>query len=51
MASALCVCGHDRAAHAHYRDGTDCSLCADGSCPRFRSSSGLRGLLSKVLGK
>jgi len=23
----LCRCGHDRAAHQHYRSGTDCALC------------------------
>lgn len=28
-----CVCGHPRAAHEHYRSGTDCALC---DCPRFR---------------
>jgi hypothetical protein len=23
-----CTCGHDEAAHEHYREGTECSLCA-----------------------
>jgi len=27
-----CCCGHQRAAHLHYRDGTDCSGC---DCARF----------------
>lgn len=48
MPSSLCVCGHDRAAHAHYRPGTECALCADGSCTRFRPSTGLSGLLAKL---
>lgn len=32
----LCLtkdCGHEKAAHEHYRDGTDCSLC---DCPFYR---------------
>jgi hypothetical protein len=34
--AGLCVCGHERRAHEHYRAGADCSLCADPRCPRFR---------------
>jgi hypothetical protein len=30
-----CRCGHARAAHEHYRRGTDCALCP-GDCPRYR---------------
>jgi hypothetical protein len=40
---ALCRCGHDRDAHAHYRGGTECVLCPPGECPRFRS-----GLLPRL---
>lgn len=32
----LCVCGHPKIAHEHYRPGTDCSLCPLGVCERFR---------------
>jgi hypothetical protein len=28
----LCGCGHDRGAHRHYRQGSDCALC---DCPRW----------------
>jgi len=35
-AEQLCVCGHPRKAHEHYRPGTDCSLCVPGVCDRFR---------------
>lgn len=35
----LCQCGHPRAAHEHLRRGSDCSLCAPGSCLRFRSTT------------
>lgn len=28
-----CCCGHEKAAHEHYRRGTDCSGC---DCQRFR---------------
>jgi len=37
----ICTCGHSRAAHEHYRQGTDCALC---DCPRFR-----RSLLRRLL--
>ena len=32
----VCRCGHERAAHEHYRGGTECSLCSPTACPRFR---------------
>jgi len=35
---ALCTCGHARAAHEHYRPGTDCSLCPAGDCDRFTAA-------------
>ena len=38
----LCVCGHGKTAHKHYRKGTDCALC---DCPGYR-----RGLLGRLLG-
>ncbi len=28
-----CTCGHGKAAHEHYRAGSDCALC---TCPRYR---------------
>ncbi|WP_165497165.1 hypothetical protein [Rhodococcus sp. ABRD24] len=28
-----CSCGHEFAAHEHYRRGTPCALC---DCPKFR---------------
>jgi hypothetical protein len=31
----VCACGHDRAAHAHYRPGSDCAVC---DCSRWRFS-------------
>jgi hypothetical protein len=33
-----CRCGHPRAAHEHYRRGTDCALCGPDACPRYRRS-------------
>ena len=35
-AEQLCVCGHPKNCHQHYRAGTDCSLCPPGVCDRFR---------------
>jgi len=29
----VCACGHDKAAHTHYRPGQDCALC---DCARWR---------------
>lgn len=42
--STPCVCGHTKAAHEHYRRGSDCALCGAATCGRFRpaSSSGRR---------
>lgn len=31
-----CRCGRPRAAHEHYRRGTDCALCGPDACPRYR---------------
>lgn len=39
-ASTLCICGHPRAAHQHFRQGSDCGACGSAVCPRFRSSRG-----------
>jgi hypothetical protein len=33
-----CCCRHPAAAHEHYRQGSDCSLCPAGDCLRFRSA-------------
>jgi len=35
--STLCVCGHAREAHEHYRRGSDCALCGAAGCHRFRA--------------
>lgn len=36
MPNSLCVCGHARDAHEHYRRGTDCATCGPERCPKFR---------------
>lgn len=33
--AAVCRCGHEKAAHEHYRAGSDCAGCA---CGRFHAS-------------
>lgn len=40
-----CRCGHGFSAHAHYRAGSECSLCSD--CPHFRSAEGLAEHLAR----
>ncbi len=45
----MCLCGHGGSAHEHYRRGSDCALCAPGSCRRFRSASGLGGWFRRRL--
>jgi hypothetical protein len=31
-----CECGHDAAAHEHYRPGSDCGACGTAQCARYR---------------
>ena len=31
-----CGCGHSKAAHQHYRRGTECAHCAVDTCRRYR---------------
>jgi hypothetical protein len=33
-----CVCGHEAAAHRHYRRGTECAICESGGCDRFSAA-------------
>jgi len=35
-----CTCGHARAAHDHYRPGTDCGACGAEGCDAFRPEGG-----------
>lgn len=35
----LCVCGHLRDAHEHYRRGTDCATCGPELCAKYRRAS------------
>lgn len=35
----LCVCGHERDAHEHYRPGTDCGACGS-TCRAFHARTG-----------
>jgi hypothetical protein len=45
----VCVCGHPRAAHEHYRRGTNCSLCVRGACHSYRSSTNVvRWVLTRL---
>ncbi|WP_211770117.1 hypothetical protein [Kutzneria sp. CA-103260] len=43
--ATTCECGHARAAHEHYRPGSDCALC---DCPRFRDSDAPAGLVARL---
>ncbi|MEV6343647.1 hypothetical protein [Actinoplanes sp. NPDC051851] len=45
MDDVLCLCGHPRRAHDHYRPGSECSACPAGECPRFRRATWWRRLL------
>jgi len=45
-----CRCGHEAAAHEHFRPGTDCGACGAKQCGRFRPSAGRRGWL-RALGR
>jgi hypothetical protein len=43
-----CVCGHPRAAHEHYRRGSDCGICGVTKCAAYRRP---RGILRRMLGR
>ena len=48
---APCVCTHARAAHEHWRRGTDCGVCGPDRCSSYRRQGGvLRRLLRRALG-
>jgi hypothetical protein len=42
-----CTCGHGKAAHEHYRAGTDCGVCGAATCAAFQSAE-RRGLLRRL---
>lgn len=42
-----CQCGHARGAHAHYRPGSECSLCRD--CSHFRAAGGLAEQMARLI--
>jgi hypothetical protein len=37
---SLCLCGHPKEAHDHYRAGTDCGICGRSTCASYRSRGG-----------
>lgn len=44
-----CACGHGRAAHDHYRPGTDCGACGATGCAAYRPLGGpIRRLLRRL---
>ena len=44
-----CACHHARAAHEHWRSGTDCGVCGPHGCPRSRREGGaLRRFLRRA---
>lgn len=50
-AADVCVCLHGRAAHEHYRRGSDCGVCGATGCAAYRRrrSGMLRRMLRRVL--
>lgn len=46
---SLCLCGHPKEAHDHYRAGTDCGICGRSTCASYRATGGLlRRLLRRA---
>lgn len=39
FAVSTCACGHNRAAHEHFRRGSDCGACGAPTCSRFHSGA------------
>jgi len=35
LAEKRCTCGHARAAHEHYRRGSDCGICGAAGCAAY----------------
>jgi hypothetical protein len=46
--TSRCRCGHDAAAHEHYRPGSDCGACGAAQCARYRPAGRKRGRLRAV---
>lgn len=40
-----CTCGHERAAHQHFRAGSECALCPANGCTRYRPGKPVRTAL------
>lgn len=48
-AVGLCVCLHPKAAHEHWRRGTDCGICGSATCRAYRRRGGpLRRFLRRI---
>ncbi|HYH30032.1 MAG TPA: hypothetical protein VD903_06570 [Pseudonocardia sp.] len=45
-----CTCGHGRAAHEHYRPGSDCGTCGRAACAEFRPEHGRWRSFKRKLG-
>ena len=43
-----CTCGHPKAAHEHYRAGTDCGVCGATACAGFRPAE-RTGMVRRLL--
>ena len=48
LAGKLCLCGHGRTAHEHYRRGSDCGVCGTAGCAAFRRPSILRSIAMRI---
>jgi len=49
-ARARCLCGHERAAHEHWRPGSDCGACGAAACCVYRRRGGLLRAILRGLG-
>jgi hypothetical protein len=47
--ATACLCSHDRAAHEHWRAGSDCGACGAAGCPAYRRRGGrVRWILRRL---
>jgi hypothetical protein len=46
----VCVCGHPKTVHEHFRDGDDCGRCGKEKCPRYRRAPIKRGAAVRIDG-
>ena len=51
FAQSACGCGHNRAAHEHFRRGSDCGACGSRLCANFHAATPYPLVLARAVVK